>query len=370
MTKSPSATMRKSHAQANSAPTASAEPLSAATKMVPLAFIFRKVAWKLSSCKSVLSRVIPASVLTIGTLLMSLAIRETIPAMRVLIGGNPTPPCWSHVTSEWLKNRSGCVPVKTTAWMFGSRSARSTSSFSCLVSAASNSACGRKIEHDMPVRAVFAGPVDDEVGVQHAGSRIGRRGIDDPRADLDRVEVRGLDRAERAGGARVLRALLRHMERSAPRRGTGVLGGARDGERSGRDGGQEQYEDRLELEARSVWLQLGHVFLLGLSIAVRDFKATASTIRSCCRPTSARCIRSCSVAARSSLRRPRAMCQSTVFRLRPSSAPIARRLRPWATSSTICCSTADSSGTAMSETSSSVDTARVRLAADAPLTRP
>src|SRR5207247_10878269 len=76
------------------------EPLSAATKMVLLAFIFRKVAWKLSSCRSVLSRVIPASVLTTGTLLMSLAVRATSLAMRVLIGGNPVPPSCSQRTSE------------------------------------------------------------------------------------------------------------------------------------------------------------------------------------------------------------------------------------------------------------------------------
>src|SRR5215216_4116427 len=42
-----------------------------------------------------------------------------------------------------------------------------------------------EIEDHMPVRSVVAGPVDDEVAVQIAGSRIaGRRGIDDFRADL------------------------------------------------------------------------------------------------------------------------------------------------------------------------------------------
>ena len=108
------------------------------------------------------------------------------------------------------------------------------------------------------------------------------------------------------------------------------------------------------------------IFALLLAIIV-----TGAIAGGACRPTSptirsaSRCIRSCSVAARSSLRRPRAMCQSTVFRLRPSSSAIARRLRPWVTSSTICCSTADSSGTAMSETSSSVDTTEC----DSPLTR-
>src|SRR6266542_2344567 len=50
---------RRSQANASSAPTASAEPLSAAMKMVPLAFIFRKVAWKLSSCRTALRRVSP-----------------------------------------------------------------------------------------------------------------------------------------------------------------------------------------------------------------------------------------------------------------------------------------------------------------------
>src|SRR5437762_3181969 len=44
---------------------------------------------------------------------------------------------------------------------------------------------GREIEDDVPERGVVARPVDDEVTVQHAASRVGRRGIDDPRADLD-----------------------------------------------------------------------------------------------------------------------------------------------------------------------------------------
>src|SRR5512132_1718315 len=82
---------------------------------------------------------------------------------------------------------------------------------------------GRKIEHDMPERGVVPRPVDHEVTVQHAGTRIaGCRGIDDPRAELDRVEVRGRDRAELTGVAEVVLAVLRHMELSAPGRGTGV----------------------------------------------------------------------------------------------------------------------------------------------------
>src|SRR5207247_1233233 len=67
-----------------------------------------------------------------------------------------------------------------------------------------------------------AGPNDeDDVTVQR--SSTSRRGIDDPRADLDRPEVRGRDRAEVTGLARVRRALLRYMESSA------LVGGTCDG---------------------------------------------------------------------------------------------------------------------------------------------
>ena len=49
MKHSPSAMTRRSHAQANSAPRPRAEPLSAATKMTPLAFIRKNVACRRSS---------------------------------------------------------------------------------------------------------------------------------------------------------------------------------------------------------------------------------------------------------------------------------------------------------------------------------
>ena len=49
MKKSPSAMTRRSHAQANSAPRPRAEPLRAATKMTPLAFIRRNVVCRRSS---------------------------------------------------------------------------------------------------------------------------------------------------------------------------------------------------------------------------------------------------------------------------------------------------------------------------------
>ncbi len=42
----------------------------------------------------------PASVLITGSLLMSLAVRATNLAKRVLIGGNPMPPFCSQPTSE------------------------------------------------------------------------------------------------------------------------------------------------------------------------------------------------------------------------------------------------------------------------------
>src|SRR5256885_14735601 len=74
-----------------------------------------------------------------------------------------------------------------------------------------------KIQYDMADRDAVtrAGRVEDEVTVQHGRTR--RDCIDDPRADLDGLEVRGRDRAEAAREARVLRALLRHVESAAAR---------------------------------------------------------------------------------------------------------------------------------------------------------
>ena len=68
----------------------------------------------------------------------------------------------------------------------------------------------------MAVGGVAVGGIDDNVGVQSAGGRR-RLGVDDFRADRDRIEVRGCDRAEGAGLAGVLRAFLRQMQGSASR---------------------------------------------------------------------------------------------------------------------------------------------------------
>src|SRR5207244_3797729 len=88
------------------------------------------------------------------------------------------------------------------------------------------SGTGSEIERDLAERVV-AGPYDqDDVAVQRRGA--GRLEIDDPRADLDRVEVGGGDRAEGIGEARVLRAFLRHVESSVPLRRPGGAGGRDD----------------------------------------------------------------------------------------------------------------------------------------------
>jgi hypothetical protein len=52
--------------------------------------------------------------------------------------GTAAPPSCSHRTSAWLTNRSGCAPVKTTAWTLGSRSTRSTNSSSWLAISRTN----------------------------------------------------------------------------------------------------------------------------------------------------------------------------------------------------------------------------------------
>lgn len=70
----------------------------------------------------------------------------------------------------------------------------------------------------MAGRGVVAGPrrVEDDVTARRR-TKIRWLQIDDSRADLDRLEVRGRDRAEGIG--RELRAFLRHMERAASRKG-------------------------------------------------------------------------------------------------------------------------------------------------------
>jgi hypothetical protein len=78
-------------------------------------------------------------------------------------------------------------------------------------------AMGQTIEHDVAEREV-TGPDDEDDVTVHGGS-ASRLEIDDPRADRDRREVRGRDRAEGIGQARELRALLRHMEISMSRGG-------------------------------------------------------------------------------------------------------------------------------------------------------
>src|SRR6266550_111012 len=77
----------------------------------------------------------------------------------------------------------------------------------------------RKIEDDLAERDVVARArrVEGDVTVQHGSTWCDC--VDDPRADLDVLEVRGRDRAEATGEARVLRALLGHVESSAAQGG-------------------------------------------------------------------------------------------------------------------------------------------------------
>lgn len=73
----------------------------------------------------------------------------------------------------------------------------------------------RKIEHDMARRGVAGSGLQDNIRVQ--GARPLRLGVDDPRADRDLLEIRGRDRADVTGEARVCRALLCHTEVAAGR---------------------------------------------------------------------------------------------------------------------------------------------------------
>src|SRR5512133_167276 len=99
---------------------------------------------------------------------------------------------------------------------------------------------GRSIEHDLPERVAVPRPVDNEVTVQHAGSRIADRlGVDDPRVDLDRADVRRGDPAGLAGAAHVAVAVLRHMENSAP---PSMEGGARGSDDPGGRNGRNEHE--------------------------------------------------------------------------------------------------------------------------------
>src|SRR5207248_2674367 len=88
---------------------------------------------------------------------------------------------------------------------------------------------GRKIQMAMAEGEIVAGlrRVEDDVTVQRESTEISPLGVDDRRADLDRIDVRGLDRAEVTGLAPVRPAVLRHMEFSASRR-------CRRGDRAGR----------------------------------------------------------------------------------------------------------------------------------------
>jgi hypothetical protein len=76
---------------------------------------------------------------------------------------------------------------------------------------------GHPAEDDVAEREVAGPDHEDDVTV-HGGS-TSRLEIDDPRADHDRWEVRGRDRAEGIGEPRVLRALLRDMKISVSRGG-------------------------------------------------------------------------------------------------------------------------------------------------------
>ena len=57
--------------------------------------------------------------------------------------------------------------------------------------------------------------IEDDIAVQHGG--VGRLRIDDPRADLDRLDVRRRDPAERSRLARVFSAVFRDVKVSASR---------------------------------------------------------------------------------------------------------------------------------------------------------
>ena len=78
---------------------------------------------------------------------------------------------------------------------------------------------GRESENDVAERSVVAGAgrVERDVAVKHGRTR--RDSIDDLRADLDLLDVRGRDRTEATGEARVLPAILCHMQSSASREG-------------------------------------------------------------------------------------------------------------------------------------------------------
>jgi hypothetical protein len=73
----------------------------------------------------------------------------------------------------------------------------------------------RKIKGATADRPVSVPGVEDHVTVQQARRNASRLVIEDLRADLDRGEVRGRDRAEGTGEARVSRAFLRYVEISA-----------------------------------------------------------------------------------------------------------------------------------------------------------
>src|SRR5438552_18693289 len=61
--------------------------------------------------------------------------------------------------------------------------------------------------------------IEDDVTVQHAVGEISRGCVDDLRAGLDLCEIRGRDRAEAAGEASILQAVLRHVKSTTSREG-------------------------------------------------------------------------------------------------------------------------------------------------------
>src|SRR5262245_31920795 len=70
------------------------------------------------------------------------------------------------------------------------------------------------VEQDVPVSRTAVLEREDDVGVQDAAAWS--REIHDSHVGVDSVDVRRLDRAERADGSVVLRALLRDVESATP----------------------------------------------------------------------------------------------------------------------------------------------------------
>ena len=107
-----------------------------------------------------------------------------------------------------------------------------------------NAGESRKRERDMAECAVSGPGIKNEVAVETGGARWLR--VDDLRADVDGLQVGRRDRAEGAGLAVVLRALLGRVKSSTPGRRRGEAGGRNDPA-----GGDRQHERQGALHDRS-----------------------------------------------------------------------------------------------------------------------